>query len=114
MGYESRLFVVRKGATNWAEVIGMIDLCKAYAVSDKMRNYPDTEYYIYSNDGNTKITEDCYGKPLKEIPLDDAINIIKQAWKNDSDYDRYYIALQMLMAFKNSAYNNVVILHYGY
>lgn len=112
MGYESRLYVVRKSCGDWAEVIAMINLCKVYKASDKMRRYPETNCFIYV--GNEAVTEDAYGERLKEIPLDDAISIIKEAWRTDEDYDRYFIALELLTAFKNSDYKNVVVLHYGY
>lgn len=75
MGYESRFYVVEKSLVSdpddgrWAEVVAEYNLAKCYEVSDKLRNYPIIDCYIYATDGNTRIKEDCYGEPLREIPL---------------------------------------------
>ena len=126
MGYESRLYVAIKHDwgvcenkngkhLNYAEKIAEFNLCKVYAVSDKMRRYPDTDVYIFSDDGNTEIVEDMYGSPLKEIPIKDAISIIGQEMENDS-YRRYKPCYEMLKALDESMGEgeNLVVLHYGY
>lgn len=121
MGYESRLYVVKKshfikGFDNrdktYAEVIAMFDLSKVYAVSDRMRRYKDTDAYIYASDGNTEIIEDFYGEPLKEIPIKDAVKIIKEA-SNTDDYWRYEPCIALLEALANKS-DELVVLHYGY
>ena len=72
MGYESKIFVVRKGGLqgdcgkNYAQEIARFDLCKVYGVSDYLRNAPKTDCYIYSDDGNTEIITDRYGEELTE------------------------------------------------
>lgn len=113
MGYESRLFVVKKYGTGWAEVMGMINMCKVYPMSDVMRRYPKTECYIYMSDGQTKIEEDMYGEKLKEIPLDEAIMIVERAQNKDPGYVRYEICLDMLRAFQKYS-GDLVVLHFGY
>ena len=124
MGYESKLYVVDKRRIAhkidgkeyvWGEVIASFDLCKVYPVSDKMREYPITNCYIYADDGNTQILEDCYGEPLKEIPLDDAIGILEDA-AGLEDYRRYEPCIALLKGFKQSQWqwNNLVVLHYGH
>lgn len=113
MGYESRLFVVRKFGTGYAEVMGMIDMCKVYPMSDVMRRYPATECYIYTSDGQNKIEEDMYGEKLREIPLDEAIMIVERAQNIDPDYVRYEICLNVLRAFQKYS-DNLVVLHFGY
>ena len=118
MGYESRLYVVNKtngdiGSRCWAEVIAMINLCKVYDVSDKMRKYPETDCFIYADDGNTEIVEDRYDDVMKEIPIDDAIKIIEEASMNDN-YRRYAPCLALLKSFDKSQWENLVVLHYGY
>lgn len=119
MGYESRLYVVRKGnileningkEMVWAEKIAIFNLCKVPAVSDKMREYPNTNAFIY--EGDDEVTKDCYGEPLKEIPLCDAIEILEEAAKNSS-YRRYDPCIQMLKGFDPSQWGNLVVLHYG-
>lgn len=119
MGYESRLYVVNKYEKFsseyrcWGEVIAMFNLCKVYDVSDKMRKYPETDCYIFADNGNTEIVEDKYDDVMKEIPIDDAIKIIEEASMNDS-YRRYAPCLALLKSLDKSQWENLVVLHYGY
>ena len=92
MGYESRLYVVRKSYMHrksdhkqWGEVIAAFNLSKV-PFSDELKMYSATDVYIYDGDGNTEITVDRYGKPLAEIPLDDVIRILEQAEKAEQIY----------------------------
>ena len=123
MGYESKLVVIKKGSLGineechkaWAEKIAEVNMCVMdSSVSSKMRNYPPTEYYYYSDDGDTPILEDKYGKPLTEIPLVDAIQMLEESEKEEH-YRRYSIAIGLLKAFVfEDWHDNVVVLHYGY
>ena len=138
MGYETKLFIVEKGNrffTNrktgkkekfigeiingkemfYADLIASFDLCKCYPVSDAMRRYPDTDSYIYMDDGNTKLIEDRYGEPLKEIPLADAVEILEEA-ASVEDYRRFTPCLALLEALYNNKdkWGEIVVLHYGY
>lgn len=138
MGYETKLFIVEKGnrtITNWktgekvklvgeiinekemyyAHLIASFDLCKCYSVSDVMLKYPDTDSYIYMDDGNTKLIEDLYGEPLKEIPLADAVEILEEAASED-EYRRLAPCLALLEALYNNKdkWGEIVVLHYGY
>ena len=120
MGYESRFYIVRKSTAQsnntpvWAEVIAMFDMCKAPQLSEPARKYPPTNCYIYSDDDNTKITEDKYGKPLTEIPIADMIEIVERAVSEDSFYRRYTPFLNLLKSFDLKYWGNLVVLHYGY
>lgn len=126
MGYESRLYVVKKGLfekgieingsikrMTYAEKIAEFNLCKVYAVSDKMRRYNYTDCYFFSDDGQTEVVLDCYGEQLKEIPIDDAIRILEDASAVD-DYRRYKPCINMLKAFDPVEWGTLVVLHYGY
>ena len=118
MGYESKLYVVDKsdfldGDYVWGEVIASFDLYKTYPVSDKMREYPNTNCYIYADDGNTRILEDCYGESLKEIPIDDAIKILESA-ASLNNYRRYSPCIALLKGFEKNQWKNLVVLHYGH
>lgn len=125
MGYESKLFVVEKSTMceivsedfpapmYWGEVIAVFDLCKLpYWVSGKLRKYPNTNCYIYADDGNTRITEDCYGDPLTEIPVPDAIRILKEG-ASHGNYRRYAPCIQLLEGFDLKQWQGLVVLHYG-
>lgn len=123
MGYESKLYVVDKGVKVydieeqprvWGNVIAMFDLSKDYDVSGRMRKYPATNAYIYADDGNTKIVEDYYGEPLREIPLKDAIQIIKDAMDINPNYRRHTPCLRLLQGFDENEWGNLVVLHFGY
>lgn len=126
MGYESKLYVVEKSTMcelvsedfpapmYWGEVIAVFDLCKLPdSVSRKLRNYPNTDCYIYAGDGNTRITEDCYGDPLSEIPVPDAIRILKEGASHDN-YRRYAPCIQLLEGFDLEQWRGLVVLHYGH
>lgn len=125
MGYESTLYVVKKSTMRslpsegearllWAEEIAKIKLCKmdyngpfSLAI-DKMRT---TDCYIYSDDGDTRIIEDRYGEPLKEMNIAPMIRILK---KEDQDYRRIPPAIALLEAFDEEAWGKLTVLHYGY
>lgn len=118
MGYESRLYIVNKtdiidNEMFYAEKIAEFNLCTVYDVSSKIKQYPVTNAYIYSDDGNTRILEDMYGERLTEIPINDVILIIEEAMKND-EYRRYKPCLQLLKGFNQLQWKNLVVLHYGY
>ena len=79
MGYESKLYIVEEADFKipsdngkvWAEVIGMVDLCVCYSITDVFTNIANG--YIYDTDGNTRIEEESYGKPLRVANLEDVI-----------------------------------------
>lgn len=122
MGYESRLYVVEKCRSKytvegkellWAKKIAMFDLCKVYAVRDKMCKAKDTDCFIYADDGNTEIVKDDYGDTLKEMTIKEAIQILEDAAEND-DYRRYAPCIALLKGFDESQWRNLAVLHYGH
>lgn len=115
MGYESKLYVVNKYDRNWCdekwgEVIASFDLC---CVPINFAQYPATDCYIIADDGN-RVTEDKYGSPLREIPVQDMIDMIEKEIKVDKDYRRYQPCLNLLKGFNLNDWENLVVLHYGY
>lgn len=122
MGYESRLYIVDKTSLTEVidgkemrrgQVVSVFNLCNVYAVSEKMCEYPETDVFIYADDGNTIILEDSYGDALKEIPIYEAIKIIEEAASKDK-YRHYAPCIHMLKGFELSEWSNLVVLHYGY
>lgn len=120
MGYESRLYVVDKSDLvciknkrhmYYCEVIAQFNFCHVPEIYEKVSTYKDTNGYFYC-DGK-EVTEDMYGKPLKEIPIDDMISIISEVMENDS-FRRYRPCLNLLKGFNLSEWENLVVLHYGY
>ena len=118
MGYESKLFIVRKTNVRrnddiWAEKIAEFDLAKCPPVAGCMKKQPLTDCYIYADDGNTRIYEDRYGDNLTEAPLSTVIAAIEKAMQNGDDYWRLPPVLAALKAFE--AQNmNLTVLHYRY
>lgn len=118
MGYESKLYVIQKydcvkqNDKIFAEVIAMFDLCKVNDID--FSKYPATDCYIYDVDGNTKITEDMYGEPLKELTISDAIIEIERAMTK-GQYRRWNPILGLLKGFNEDEWDNgLSVLHYGY
>ena len=116
MGYESKLYVVDKHdwkwcEEKWGEVIASFDLCR---VPINFAHYPATDCYIFSDDGDTKITEDKYGSPLREIPMNELINMIENVIKETDYYRRYQPCLSLLKGFNPKDWENLIVLHYGH
>ena len=119
MGYESKLFVVEKLGGEWwkgmkyGSLVAMFDLSRCYAVSDKMRHYDKTDTCFYVTGAEEPVVEDLYGEPLKEIPLADAIKIVREAAEND-EYRRLKPCLSLLEGFEPKEWRELVVLHYGH
>lgn len=118
MGYESRLYVVEEcnfkfpsdNGKVWGQVIGMVDLCKCYPITEVFTE--EANGYIYADDGNTRIEKDAYGSPLGVATLDIVIEKLKEIIKEE-DYHRAKVALAFLKGVqKDMPY--CVVYHYGY
>lgn len=122
MGYESKLYVVEKASKfpneemRYSQIIAMFDLCKFYPISSVRDNYPATDCYFYADDGNTRVLEDRYGDPLREMPIEDVIDILENTLLSGDDYRRIYPALATLKALesKKHQWRELAVLHYGY
>lgn len=127
MGYESRLYIVEKSeiwqevdTTNrevknmrWGEVIAMFDLSKISGLPEAIKNYPATDTFIYV--GENQEIDDCYGDPLKEIPIKDMADIIEKIAEDDEwRYRRFKPCIQLLRGFEENKWRNLVVLHYGH
>ena len=125
MGYESKLIIIKKSHLNsdpdcnnkvWAEKIAEVRLCVVDdEVYSKIQDYPITNSYYYEHLVDEPILKDMYGDELREIPLEDCIEILETANKKDP-YRRYTIALGLLKSFNKNDWRDgdIVILHYGY
>lgn len=123
MGYESRIYIVGKGRTydtelgkRWAEKIAEFNMCKYPRLADLMRSKPTTDCYIYADDGDTQIIEDCYGYPLTEASCSDVISVLEKDIENGVDYRRIFPLLAMLKAFEEhkEQWGEITVLHYGH
>ena len=123
MGYESKLYVVRKSKNfygedkRYGEKIAEFDMCKFYALSDKLRKQPNTDCYVYADDGNTRIIEDCYGEELTEATPKFVIDVLEKILADGEDYWRIYPLLAFLKSLVEQKIwqsENIVVLHYGH
>lgn len=124
MGYESKIYIIKKSSHSWsedngrryAEVLAMFDMSKFYELSDWFRNKPATKHYIYADDGNTQIIEDCYGDALKEASIKEVIDRLEKIVENGEDYRRIFPLLATLKAFETQGnhWDDIAVLHYGY
>lgn len=123
MAYESRIYVVSKGLTidkelgkRWGEKIAMFNMCQCKSLANLMRSKPATDCYIYAEDGDTHIIEDCYGKPLTEASCSDVISVLEKEVENGENYRRIFPLLAMLKSFEEhkDQWGEIAVLHYGY
>lgn len=128
MGYESRLYVVKKSEIQgrdaetegkyWCEVIATINLCKMGGkFFDRLYKYPATDAFFYAE--NETVVEDKYGAPLKEIPIRDMVNILEmekadELIAGETPYRRLEPAIALLKGFDPEQWGEVTVLHYGY
>lgn len=122
MGYESKIYIVDKTAIKdedgkyYAQTIAIFNLGKARDISGRLRKKPATDCYVYADDGNTRIIEDCYGEPLTECTPEYLTGLLKLAINRDPHYSRYQCILGSLDSIVRARghWKNVVCLHYGY
>lgn len=117
MGYESKLYIVEKSdvgtredGMKWAEVIATFDLCKVPDID--FRKYPPTKHYIY--EGDDDIIKDCYGEPLRELTVGEAITEIELAMEDVPNYRRWLPCLGLLKGFNEAEWNSLAVLHFGH
>jgi len=119
MGYESRLYVVNKWknipSSNenyiYAEILAMLNMSKC---GIHRQDFRTTDCAIYADDGNTLITEDCYGDTLGELTIPEAIKLIEKHQEMCPAHRRWKPCLDLLMSFDETDWDQLVVLHYGY
>lgn len=124
MGYESKIYIVKKtdcsyteeNGMKYARVLAMFDVSKFYELSDWFINKPDTKHYFYADDGDTEIIEDRYGDTLKEASVKEVIDRLERIVENGNDYRRIFPLLAALKVFEEQSnhWGNIAVLHYGY
>lgn len=129
MGYESRLYVVDKYSKcialeeingkeyRHSDLIARFDLsCVGDECNELWSGGKETDCIVYDckPDGNRGyITQDCYGKPLKEHKVKDVMRILMKGEAADH-YRRFSAPIAYLMAIDEKEWNDIVVLHYGY
>ena len=130
MGYDSRIYVVEKhtnsitlpvviddvnyGNRVWSQVIASMEMGKCPIVANFMRCQPETDSYIYADDGNTMIVTDDYDKIMTECSIDELIKVVEKEIYSGNDYRRLSPLYGLLKAFKANQWNEIRVLHYGH
>ncbi|CAH9013223.1 hypothetical protein VP199E371_P0082 [Vibrio phage 199E37-1] len=99
-------------------VAAQVDLCKPgynSSILNALRKNedPNHEYYYYGYDGNTRVTEDCYGDKSDIHSIDEIINALRKDVE-DSDYRRFKWALSLLESIKENGGSELKVMWYGY
>lgn len=118
MGYESRVYVVNKTSMmdgdnkRYGQIVAMFDICKFNGFDGIFKT--ETDCYIYADDGDTQITKDKYGDPLKEATIDEVINYLEKFAAKQKPYRRVTPLLELLKGFDPSEWEDLIVIHYGY
>jgi hypothetical protein len=111
MGYETKMYLAESqaeiipGEKRYAKIVGMIDLCKVgggefMSLREKCLDSQagESTHYFYADDGDTQITEDCYGDPIVELDPEEVLRALKTDNTNEP-YRRFEVAIGMLEKF---------------
>lgn len=123
MGYEVEMYVGTVssygGGLRHFSIVGYVDLCKPEYDSEvgKLSKNPEVgDEYIcfYGTDGNTKITEDAYGKSLKAINPEYILEALQLDKKTGyRGFDIAYALLESIMS-NFSKDENIKVVLFGY
>lgn len=116
MGYESRFYIVEphhysslmENGKYYASIIAMFNMGKMgfEPIMDKQKSA--SVYFFDPSDGDKIVEEDDYGDTLKELTVDEAIDLMKYYDVDDEDS----IFLCALRSIKKP--DDYLVLHYGY
>lgn len=118
MGYESKIYIVKKSEYfAYNEVIATFDLCKMGYERYGGKTFRDLftlplDGDMYGDDGETLITEDCYGDPVEGAELSDVLKWLRK-FNRDDDYWRAKVFQKLLEQFAKHD-DTLYCYHYGY
>lgn len=121
MGYESKIFVVRKTSIieeeerRYATILATFKLGKVCAFSNLFREKEATNCNVYEGDNDKPYLEDRYGEPLKEATLQETIEMIEKARDIDDVCAQWLLPLKAyLKELEYIYFDELTILHFGY
>lgn len=130
MGYDSRIYIVEKSRYNtpmnvvidgedygervWGQVVASMNLGVYPTVSNFMNSQPETDCYIYAEDGNTMIVTDRYDKVMRECSITELLEVVAKEVDEGIDYRRVFPLYGLLKGFDLRQWDNLRVLHYGY
>lgn len=117
--YESRIYIYnriehegRLAPWIYGEKIACFEMCgMPQGFTDIFTEEKD--FPIYADDGNTEITEDEYGAPLRACGVEKLTAWLAAEVKKDN-YRRLRPLLQFLKALKPDEWDELIAVHYGY
>ena len=126
MGYDSRIYIIRKSDQPKVEGYGYAEIMAVYEMrvfppfQDFFDEYPATKFAFYSQcDCETLVLEDQYGESLREASIEDVLDCLEQALAVGSDtanYPRIAPLKAMLEEFEKiqDSWYRLAVLHYGH
>jgi len=126
MGYEVQMLVgkVHRGFgvgddidRDWFQLYATVDLCKPgeSALDDLSNASKEKEIYTYAvmGDGDTSVIDDRYGKTLRPIPIQDALEALHTDQRRDY-YRRFGWAIALLESMVQEEGGNLSVVLWGY
>lgn len=126
MGYETQLLIgtdterMFEGRTYFM-LAATIDMCKlghsALFNLPWENETPDEQYwewYAPTGDGNTPVTEDCYGAKPRPVPIVDVLEALEEDMSNNPDYRRLKWAYHMLLSIHETSPEQFTVMLWGY
>ncbi|MGI9569982.1 MAG: hypothetical protein ACR2PH_09670 [Desulfobulbia bacterium] len=105
----------------WAQVIGMVDLCKlgyngslTDVLGRSSTGYKGYIPYIFGSDGNSMIFEDCYGEGLGVHDPKEVAQAATKMYEEEEQYRRLAPFIGMVVGALQHDWKNLKILSYGY
>lgn len=116
MGYESRFYIVKpcrylslmENGKYFATILAMFNMGKMGFEPIMNEKKTASVYFFDPSDGDKIVEEDNYGDTLKELTVDEAIDLMK--YYDAEDEDRAFLCA--LRSIKKP--DDYLVLHYGY
>lgn len=113
--YESRIYIYNREKyekITFGSEIARFEMCgMRQGFTDIFTEEKD--FNIYADDGNTEITEDKYGAPLRVCGVEKLTAWLAEEIKTD-DYRRLKPLLAFLQALNPDEWDELIAVHYGY
>lgn len=119
--YESKIYIVapteqysRDAGKCFAEIIAVFNLGSVHTLIDINERYGPTNYYVYADDGDTRVMYDMYGEELRELTVDQLI-LELSIHMTVTFNNRVSVLLSTLRDIRELYDDNTILcLHYGY
>jgi len=120
MGYESKIYIVKRMTQHFGEVIAMFDLCKMGSESYLGTRFPglfleakSPRFCFYHDESETAVDKDRYGEIVTKAADNAKVIHWLKLFLEKSPYYRAEMFLKALESIENSGIT-YEIYHYGY